>query len=101
MKALRIIGYIVGTLFLALAVLIGVATYLDYVDPPKPGQLSQTMSAGGKTVHFVPKGAVSYTASNEGDTILLNGKPLDLSGGDVFTVEIAADGTPTLRPGKP
>ena len=59
------------------------------------------MSAGGKTVHFVTKGAVSYTASNEGDTILLNGKPLDLSGGDVFTVEIAADGTPTLRPGKP
>lgn len=44
---------------------------------------------------------MSYTASNEGDTILLNGKPLDLSGGDVFTVEIAADGKTSLRPGKP
>ena len=101
MKALRIIGYIVGTLFLALAVLIGVATYLDYVDPPGPAQLTQSMAAGGKTVHFVTKGARSYTASNEGDTILLNGKPLDLSGGDVFTAEIAADGTISVRPGKP
>ena len=101
MKALRIIGYSVGTLLIALAVLIGVATYLDRVDPPGPAQLSQSMSAGGKTVHFVTKGPVSYTASNEGDTILLNGKPLDLSGGDVFTAEIAADGTISLRPGKP
>jgi len=101
MKGLRIIGYIVGTLFLALAVLIGVAAYLDHNDPPGPAQLTQSMSAGGKTVHFVTKGSVSYTASNEGDTILLNGKPLDLSGGDVFTVEIAADGKTSLRPGKP
>ena len=100
MKVLRIIGYIVGALFLALVVLIGVAAYLDHIDPPGPA-LSQSMSAGGKTVHFVTKGPVSYTASNEGDTILLNGKPLDLAGGDVFTAEIAADGTTSLRPGKP
>ena len=101
MTALRTIGYIVGTLLIALAVLIGVAAYLDHIDPPRPAQLTQSMSAGGKAVHFVTKGSVSYTASNEGDTILLNGKPLDLSGGDVFTVEIAADGKASLRPGKP
>jgi hypothetical protein len=101
MNALRVIGYVVGGLFLALVVVLGVAAYLDHIDPQGPPQLSQSMSAGGKTVHFVTKGAVSYTASNEGDTILVNGKPLDLSGGDVFTAEIAADGTTSLRPGKP
>ena len=101
MTALRIFLYVLGGLFLALAVLIGVAAYLDHIGPPGPAQLTQSMSAGGKTVHFVAKGPVSYTASNEGDAILLNGKPLDLSGGDVFTVEIAADGTSSLRPGKP
>ena len=101
MKALRIIGYIVGTLFLALAVLIGVATYLDYVDPPKPGQLSQTMIVGGKTVHFVSTGPVSYKTSNEGDTILFNGQALELPEGDEFTLTISPDGSKTLRPGKP
>ena len=64
MKALRIVGYIVGTLLIALAVLIGVAAYLDHIAPPGPAQLTQSMSAGGKTVHFVTKGSVSYTASN-------------------------------------
>lgn len=101
MKALRIFLYVLGGLVLALAVLIGVAAYLDHIDPPGPAQLTQSMSAGGKTVHFLTKGPASYTASNEGDTILLNGKPLDLSGGDEFTAEIAADGTTNLRPGKP
>jgi hypothetical protein len=59
------------------------------------------MSVGGKTVHFVNKGAGAYTASNQGDTILINGKRLDLSGGEEFTVEIAEDGSTSQRPGKP
>ena len=101
MKALRIIGYIVGGLLLTLVVLIAVGSYVgDGSTTSAPG-ITQSMSAGGKTVHFVSKGAAAYTASNEGDTILLNGKPLDLTGGDVFTVEIAEDGSTSLRPGEP
>lgn len=100
MKALRIIAYIVGGLLIALVALIAVGSYFGGDNTSSPG-ITQSMSAGGKTVHFVTKGPASYTASNEGDTILLNGKPLDLSGGDEFTAEIAADGTTSLRPGKP
>ena len=100
MKALRIIGYIVGGLLIALVALIAVGSYLGGDTTSSPS-ITQSMSAGGKTVHFVSKGAAAYTASNEGDTILINGKPLDLSGGDVFTVEIAEDGSTSQRPGKP
>jgi hypothetical protein len=102
MKVLRIILYIFGGLFIAL---IGVFAYfLIFVEPymdDAPPSIAQTMSVGGKTVHMVTKGPASYTATNEGDDILINGKKLDLSGGDVFTVEISADGTTALRPGKP
>jgi hypothetical protein len=100
MKALRIIGYIVGGLFVALSALIAVGSFLGGDNNSSPG-IAQSMSVGGKTVHFVAKGAAAYTASNEGDTILINGKPLDLSGGDVFTVDIAEDGSTSMRPGKP
>jgi hypothetical protein len=101
MKALRIIGYVVGGLLLTLVVLFAVGSYMgDGGNTSAPGT-TQSMSVGGKTVHFVSKGAAAYTASNEGDTILINGKPLDLSGGEVFTVEIAGDGSTSLRPGKP
>ena len=100
MKALRIIGYIVGGLLVTLVVLIAVGSYLGGDTTSSPG-ITQSMSAGGKTVHFVSKGAAAYIASNEGDTILINGKPLDLSGGNEFTVEIAEDGSTSLRPGKP
>jgi hypothetical protein len=100
MKALRIIAYIVGGLLVAVIALIAVGSYLGGDNTSSPG-IIQSMSVGGKTVHFVNKGPGAYTASNEGDAILINGKPLDLSGGDEFTVEIAEDGTTSLRPGKP
>ena len=47
----------------------------------------------------VAKGPASYSATNGDNDIPINGKKLDLSGGDVFTVEIETDGT--TRPGKP
>jgi len=101
MKALRIIAYIVGGLLVTLVALFAVGSYVgDGGNTSSPG-ITQSMSAGGKTVHFVSKGAAAYTASNEGDAILINGKPLNLSGGDEFTVEIAEDGSTSLRPGKP
>ena len=99
MKALRIIAYIVGGLLLALIALIAVGSYMGGNMQTTPS-LTQSMSVGGKTVHFVSKGAASYTAANEGDSILVNGKPLDLSGGGEFTIEVAADGTTSLRPGQ-
>jgi hypothetical protein len=101
MKALRIIGYVVGGLLLTLVVLIAIGSYVgDGGNTSAPG-ITQSMSVGGKTVHFVSKSLAAYTASNEGDRILLNGKPLDLSGGNEFTVEIAEDGSTSQRPGKP
>ena len=101
MKALRIIGYVVGGLLVTLVALFAIGSYVgDGANTSSPG-ITQSMSAGGKTVHFVTKGPASYTASNEGDAILINGKPLDLSGGDEFTVEIAENGSTSLRPGKP
>jgi hypothetical protein len=103
MKILRIILYILGGLFIALLGLF--AYFLIFVDPymdnaSQPG-ITQTMSVGGKTVHAVMKGAASYSMTNEGNDVIVNGKKLDLSGGDEFTVEINADGTTTVRPGKP
>ena len=102
MKVIRIILYIFGGLFLALAGLF--AYFAIFVDPyttPSAPSIAQTMSVGGKTVHMIAKGPASYSATNEGNDILINGKKLDLSGGDEFTVEINADGTTHVRPGKP
>ena len=99
MKLLRVILYIAAGLFLALLALIGAAAFLDHIDPPGAPGLTQTMSVGGKTVHAVMKGA--YSMTNDGNDVIVNGKKLDLSGGDEFTVEINADGTTTVRPGKP
>jgi hypothetical protein len=102
MKVIRIILYIFGGLFLALAGLF--AYFLIFVDPyteSAPPGITQTMSVGGKTVHAVMKGAASYSMTNEGNDVIVNGKKLDLSGGNEFTVEINADGTTTVRPGKP
>jgi len=102
MKILRIVLYIFGGLFIALLGLF--AYFLIFVDPyvenASPG-ITQTMSVGGKTVHAVMNGAASYSMTNDGNDVIVNGKKLDLSGGDEFTVEINADGTTTVRPGKP
>ena len=102
MKIVRIILYVFGGLFIALIGLF--AYFLIFVDPytdNAPPGIAQTMSVGGKTVHAVMKGAASYSMSNEGNDVIVNVKKLDLSGGDEFTVEINADGTTTVRPGKP
>ena len=103
MKVIRIILYIFGGLFLALVGLF--AYFAIFVDPytaqSGPPSIAQTMSVGGKTVHMITKGPASYSATNEGNDILINGKKLDLSGGEKFTAEINADGTTHLRPGKP
>ena len=102
MKVIRIILYIFVGLFLALAGLF--AYFAIFVDPyttPLAPSVAQTMSVGGKTVHMVANGPASYSATNEGNDILINGKKLDLSGGDEFTVEINTDGTTHLRSGKP
>jgi hypothetical protein len=102
MKVLRIILYIFGGLFIALIGLF--AYFLIFVQPymdDAPPSIAQSMSVGGKTVHAVMKGAASYSMTNEGNDVIVNGKKLDLSGGDEFTVEINADGTTNLRPGKP
>jgi hypothetical protein len=100
MKALRITVYILGALFLALFALIVVASYLDKGDQMAPS-ITQSMTVGGKTVHFVNKGAASYAAGNDGDAIVVNGQRLDLPDGDEFIAEIGADGSVTVRPGKP
>ena len=102
MKILRVILYIFGGLFIALLGLF--AYFLIFVDPymdNAPASITQTMSVGGKTVHAVMKGDASYSMTNEGNDVIVNGKKLDLSGGDEFTVEINADGTTHVRPGKP
>jgi hypothetical protein len=102
MKILRIILYICGALFLGIVGLF--VFFLVFIDPNienAPASVTQTMSVGGKTVHMITKGAASYSATNEGDDIVINGKKLDLTGGDEFTVEIDAEGNTHLRPGKP
>jgi hypothetical protein len=59
------------------------------------------MIVGGKTVHFVSTGPVSFKTTNDGNTILFNDKALELPEGDEFTLTISPDGSKTLRPGKP
>jgi hypothetical protein len=56
---------------------------------------------GGLPLCEVAKGPASYSATNGDNDIPINGKKLDLSSGDVFTVEIKPDGTSRVRPGAP
>ena len=49
------------------------AIFVDPYTTPSAPSISQTMSVGGKTVHMVAKGSASYSATNEGNDILING----------------------------
>lgn len=101
MKVVRIILYICGGLFIAF---IGLMIYIVNFDPGQHSAntgFAQTMTVGGKKVHLVMNGVGSYKAAAEGSDILVNGKKLDLSGGDEFTITINGDGTTNMRPGKP
>ena len=66
MKILRVILYIFGGLFIALLGLF--AYFLIFVDPymenARPG-VAQSVTVGGKTVHVVTNGAVTYNSTIE------------------------------------
>lgn len=98
MKILKYIGYTVLALILLVVV-------LDQVLPPakNSGGVMQTLSSNGKTVHLMQgdTGDISFSASMDGDAVIVNGQKLDLSGGDVFTVKIFTNGRMELHKGAP
>jgi hypothetical protein len=101
MKVVRVILYVLGGLFL---VLIGLIAYVAiFVPDPGPSGIgvAQSVTVGGKTVHVVTNGAVTYNSTIEDGQIVVNDKKFELSDGDEFTLTINADGTSTVRPGKP
>jgi hypothetical protein len=98
-KILKYLGYAL----LALVVLAIAAIILAQFAPPPSAGVMQTLSSNGKTVHLMQgdTGPISFSASMEGDAVIVNGQKLDLSGGDLFTVKIFTNGRMELHKGAP
>ena len=100
MKFLKYLGYTIGVVVLLFVLLIA---YFAVFPAEITSGVIQTLTVGGKTVYLARSGPgeIKYSASMEDGGVTVNGVRLDLSGGDVFTVLISADGKAVLKPGKP
>lgn len=98
-KILKYLGYALLTL---VVLVVGIVILAQFAPPPAPGVM-QTLTSNGKTVHLMQgdTGDISFSSSMEGNSVIVNGQKLDLSGGDVFTVKIFTNGRIELHKGAP
>lgn len=63
----------------------------------------QTVSFDGKKVYLAQKGdgPISYKTETGNGTLIVNGQPLDLSGGNEFTVVFSSNGSYEVKKGAP
>jgi hypothetical protein len=109
----RILAYVLGTVVLLFGLLLFYSARQPAVDR------IMTMKVQGKTVHVVTigsDGAINVKTSDSGNEfttmgrryvitrsdqgLLLDGKPLDISNGNEFSLLLYKDGRQEMKPGK-
>lgn len=96
---MQILKNIAILIFAFVTLLYAVGTFF----PPSGVSVMQTVSFDGKKVYLAQKGdgPISYKTETGNGTLIVNGQPLDLSGGNEFTVVFSSNGSYEVKKGAP